>query len=74
MGATVDWIANYALILIFPVAQASIGLAGVMVAFAVLSVFAILFIARFLPETKELPVEEVIALFERQATGKPATD
>jgi len=45
-----------------------------MVAFAVLSVFAILFIARFLPETKELPVEEVIALFERQATGKPATD
>ncbi|MDQ6789804.1 MAG: sugar porter family MFS transporter [Candidatus Dormibacteraeota bacterium] len=72
IGATVDWIANYALILIFPVAQASIGLAGVMVAFAVLCVFAILFIARFLPETKELTVEEVIALFERQATGQPA--
>ncbi|MDQ6772263.1 MAG: sugar porter family MFS transporter [Candidatus Dormibacteraeota bacterium] len=69
IGATVDWLANFALILVFPIAQKSIGLAGVMVAFAVLCILAILFVARFLPETKNLSVEEVIALFEKQAAS-----
>ncbi len=40
-----------------------------MVIFAVLSVAAIGFIARFLPETKGLPVEKVVAVFERQTTS-----
>jgi hypothetical protein len=43
-----------------------------MVCFAALSVVAIVFIYRFLPETKGLSVEEVIRLFERQAAGTPS--
>ncbi len=73
IGASVDWVANFALIQVFPASQQAIGLAGVMVCFAGLSVLAIVFIARFLPETKGLSVEEVIGLFERQAAGKPGT-
>ena len=67
IAASVDWLANYALIQAFPAWKAGIGLAGVMVCFAALSVLAILFIARFLPETKDIPVEEVIRRFEVQA-------
>ena len=49
----------------------AIGLGWVMVLFAVLAVLAIAFIARFLPETKGLPLEDVVDVFERQAaTGK----
>jgi sugar porter (SP) family MFS transporter len=70
-GAGVNWIANFALIEAFPVLQSSIGLPWVMVLLSGLSVLAILFVHRFLPETKELSVEEVVAVFDRQATGAP---
>jgi SP family arabinose:H+ symporter-like MFS transporter len=70
-GAGVNWIANFALIEAFPVLQSSIGLPWVMVLLSGLSVLAILFVHRFLPETKELSVEEVVAVFDRQATGEP---
>jgi hypothetical protein len=43
-----------------------------MVLLAVLSVVAIGFIFRFLPETKTLSVEEVVTLFEQQAKGSPS--
>jgi sugar porter (SP) family MFS transporter len=72
IGASVDWLANFALIEVFPAWQTAIGLAWVMVCFAALSVVAIVFIYRFLPETKGLSVEEVIRLFERQAAGTPS--
>jgi sugar porter (SP) family MFS transporter len=66
-GATADWLANFGLILVFPVLEAGIGLAWVMVAFAVLSALAILFVAVFLPETKELSVDEITRVFEKSA-------
>jgi sugar porter (SP) family MFS transporter len=66
IAATVDWLANFALIEIFPVWQGAIGLAGVMVCFAALALAAVGFVLWFLPETKQLPVEEIVALFERQ--------
>jgi hypothetical protein len=44
-----------------------------MVSFAVLSVLAIGFVAKFLPETKNLSVEEVVDTFRRQATGTAST-
>ena len=69
-GASVDWLANFVIIQWFPTLNSAIGLAWVMVLFAALSILAIGFIARFLPETKGLPLEEVTALFERQATAK----
>jgi sugar porter (SP) family MFS transporter len=67
IGAAVDWVANFALIEAFPAWQNSWGLAWVMVSFAVLSVVAIGFVFKFLPETKGRSVEEVVEIFEEQA-------
>ncbi|HEY3748899.1 MAG TPA: sugar porter family MFS transporter [Pseudonocardiaceae bacterium] len=72
IGATVDWIANFALVEVFPVWQAGIGLGWVLVCFAGLCILAILFVGKFLPETKGHSVEEITEIFERQAAGEPA--
>src|SRR6201996_246003 len=66
IAATVDWLANFALIEGFPVTQNAISLGGVMVVFAGLCALAIVFVWKFLPETKELPVEEIVRVFEKQ--------
>lgn len=71
IAASVDWLANFAIIQIFPALQAGIGLAWVMVIFAVLSVLALQFVARFLPETRQMSLEEVIGLFEQRAASSP---
>jgi len=67
IGAAVDWVANYALIEVFPATQRAIGLGWVMICFAALCVVAIVFVLRWVPETKGLSVEEITALFEQQA-------
>jgi len=69
--AMIDWLANFLLIEVFPVWQNTISLAGVLVCFAALAALAIVFVWKFLPETKGLPVEEIVKLFDRQsgATG-----
>ena len=72
IGASVDWIANFALIEVFPAWHNAIGLGWVMVCFAVISVLAIGFISRWLPETKGLSVEEAVSVFEEQAGAKQA--
>jgi sugar porter (SP) family MFS transporter len=64
--AMIDWLANFALIEVFPVWQNAISLAGVLVCFAGLCLAAIAFVYWFLPETKGLSVEEIIRVFERQ--------
>ena len=66
IAAAVDWLANFALIEVFPVWQTAISLAGVMICFAALALAAIAFVYWYLPETKGLPVEEIVAVFERQ--------
>ena len=71
-GAGVNWIANFALIEAFPAMQSAFGLAGVMVLLAALALLAIGFVAKFLPETKGLSVEDVVAVFEREAAGSTA--
>lgn len=73
-GASVDWLANFVIVQWFPTLHARFGLAWVMVLFAVLAVLAIVFVARFLPETKGLPLEDVNAVFERKAKGKDSPD
>ncbi|HLI40923.1 MAG TPA: sugar porter family MFS transporter [Streptosporangiaceae bacterium] len=70
--AMIDWLANFLLIEVFPVWQNAISLGGVMVCFAALAFLAIVFVYRFLPETKGLPVEEIIGLFERQQPAEAA--
>jgi MFS transporter, SP family, arabinose:H+ symporter len=67
IGASADWLANFALILLVPTMLNGIGLAWLMVLFAVLSAAAIVFVMAFIPETKELSVEEITEIFEREA-------
>src|SRR6516162_6607023 len=66
IAAAVDWLANFALIEVFPVTQNALSLGGVMVVFAGLALAAIAFVYWFLPETKGLPVEEIVRVFEQQ--------
>jgi len=66
-GATVGWLANFALIEVFPVWLGAIGLSWVLVCFAGLCLMAILFVYRFVPETKGHSVEEVTRIFDREA-------
>ena len=54
------------LIEVFPVTQNAISLAGVLCVFAGLCAAAVVFVWKFLPETKGLPVEEIVPVFERQ--------
>ena len=73
-GATVDWLANFALVEVFPVWQSGIGLGWVLVCFAALCVIAIGFVYRFVPETKGRSVEEITQIFEQEArTGETAS-
>src|SRR5262245_24620473 len=69
IAASVDWAANFALIEAFPTWQTGIGLGWIMICFAAISVIAIAFVYRFLPETKNRSVEEITQVFERQASG-----
>ena len=72
-GATVDWLANFALIEVFPLWQSGIGLGWVLACFAGLCVVAIGFVYRFVPETKSHSVEEITEIFEHEAqTGETA--
>jgi MFS transporter, SP family, arabinose:H+ symporter len=70
--AMIDWLANFLLVEVFPVWQNAIGLGGVLVCFAGLCALAIVFVWKFLPETKGLPVEEIVKIFE-QNPASPGT-
>ncbi len=70
-AAMIDWLANFLVIELFPVSQNAISLGGVLVVFAGLCGLAIVFIWKFLPETKGLPVEDIIQLFDEQAKQGP---
>jgi MFS transporter, SP family, arabinose:H+ symporter len=69
IAASVDWLANYVLIEAFPAWHRAIGLGWVMVCFAALCVMGIVFVKRFLPETRGLSVEEAVRVFEREAAA-----
>jgi sugar porter (SP) family MFS transporter len=67
IGASVDWVANFAIILLFPALTTAFGLPVLMVLLAVLAVLAIGFVTRYMPETKNLSLDEVIDTFDQQA-------
>lgn len=64
IAAGVNWLANYLLVLLFPVLQTALGLSWVMIIFAVLCLGGALFVHRFLPETNGKAADETILLFE----------
>jgi hypothetical protein len=66
-------LANLVIIEAFPILNQRCGLAWVMVGFACLAVLAIAFTARYLPKTKRLQLEKVIAVFERKAGPTDST-
>jgi MFS family permease len=68
VGASVDWVANFVIILLFPALTTALGLPPVMVLLAVLAVLAIVFVARFLPETKNLTLDQITQIFEQPAS------
>lgn len=72
-GATVNWLANFVIIVAFPTMNTALGLPTVMLILTSLAVLAVLFVARFLPETKTLSVEQVVAVFERQSGSDVAS-
>jgi MFS family permease len=74
IAATVDWLANFLLIEVFPVWQNAISLAGVMMCFAGLALGAAGFVYWFLPETKGHSIEQIIQLFERDARSSDMAD
>jgi SP family arabinose:H+ symporter-like MFS transporter len=57
----------------FPAWRRAIGVHWVLVCFAALCVMAVVFVGRYLPETKGLSVEEVTELYEKQAAGDVAS-
>ena len=67
--ASVDWLANFVIVQWFPTLNERVrtGLGHGPV--RVLAFLAVGFVARFLPETKGLPLEEVTARFEREASA-----
>ena len=67
IGAGVDWLANFVVIVAFPVLTTAMGLPWVMVLLSGLSIVAVVFVSRFLPETKHLSVEQIVAVFEEQS-------
>lgn len=69
IAASVDWLANFVIVQWFPTLNDAIGLAWVMILLAGLAVLAVAFVWKFLPETKDTPLEKVTALFEKQATS-----
>ncbi|WP_369609713.1 sugar porter family MFS transporter [Sulfurisphaera javensis] len=63
IGALIDWLANFALIEVFPVMLSSVGLAGSMFIFSALDLAALIFVFFFIPETKGLSLEEIVRMF-----------
>lgn len=66
MGASVFflWITNFLVSLIFPVLLGNLGLSSTFLIFACLNVISILFVKKFLPETKDKSLEEIEAYFK----------
>jgi sugar porter (SP) family MFS transporter len=73
IAATVDWLANFALIEVFPSWQTAIGLGWVLACFAALCLLAVAFVHWFLPETKGHSVDEITHLFEQPVNAGTRT-
>lgn len=59
------WISNFVVGIFFPVLMNGIGLSGTFFLFAMFGVVGIIFVAKFLPETRGLSLEQIEANFKR---------
>ena len=64
--ASIDWLANFIIIYLFPFWKASIGIFSFFVLELVLSIIAIAFIAMYFPETKNVGLEDMPGLLSRK--------
>lgn len=69
MGASVFflWITNFIVSLIFPILLGHLGLSNTFIIFACLNIISILFVKKFLPETKDKSLEEIEEYFKATA-------
>ena len=58
-----SWIANFVIGLLFPTMLSSFGLSGAFLAFVVLGLAGIIFVYKFVPETRGKSLEEIEASF-----------
>lgn len=72
MGIAVffHWMTNFTVSLLFPVLLDSIGLSNTFLIFVILGIGAILFVRKFLPETKGRSLEQLEEDFRKQASTK----
>lgn len=63
IGALIDWVANFAIMEVFPVMLSTVGLSGSMFIFAALDVVAMAFVYLLVPKTKGLSLKEVVRMF-----------
>ena len=66
--AFIDWIANFAIVEIFPFMDSTIHIAGSLVVFGVLSVAAAAVFYMIMPVTKGKSVEEITEMFDQMAS------
>ncbi|MFE4706366.1 sugar porter family MFS transporter [Peribacillus simplex] len=59
------WISNFIVGVFFPVLMNGIGLSGTFFLFAMFGIVGIIFVAKFLPETRGLSLEQIEASFKR---------
>ncbi|MEM3670486.1 MAG: sugar porter family MFS transporter [Thermoprotei archaeon] len=68
--AFIDWIANFAIVEIFPYMDNTIHIAGSLLVFGTLSVIAAVLFYKIMPRTKGKSVEEITKMFDDMAAPK----
>lgn len=70
IAVMVLWIANFCVGLIFPMLLVSVGLANTFFTFAAMSVVSIIFVIKYVPETRGHSLEELERFFVKEYGGK----
>jgi SP family arabinose:H+ symporter-like MFS transporter len=70
IATAANWGSAFVLTLLFPVMMDGIGASATFAILAVLTVTAMIWTYRMVPETKEKSLEEVVAIFERRAAER----
>lgn len=70
IAVMVLWIANFCVGLLFPVLLSNVGLANTFFTFAFMSVFSIIFVIKYVPETRGRSLEELEHFFIKTYSNK----